>query len=336
MLQLITHIASLLKYIGVLHVYRQIALKTEGFQVGDLVKVVDRAISCVQIRNTCPEALNTAASSPVTKRHSKIFDDVGSGGGTSPLTTRSLPSSPLRKHHQLKNVKSLSPPLNQKRRSVHHINLSTLTLVERTQNYLEFDQDGRMKLTERDFRVALNGFVPLTLHGLSLHSTGSIDFSRVGGMKGIKKVLRETILWPSKVRGNSHHTVAVLCQMLLSPFLPLSSLFHLSSQSPSLSHPLPPFPLLPFFPLSSHLLPSLTFSLPLPSFLLFPLSSQSPSLSPLSLSHFQNLTLSSIPSSSHSAPSECAEVSFSMVSLGLERLSLPVLLPKNLDSILSV
>lgn len=189
-------------YIGVLHVHvcRQIAVKTEGFQVGDLVKVVDRAISCVQIRHTCPEALSTAVSSPVTKRHSQIFDDVGSGSGASPLMTRSLPSSPLRKHHQLKNAKSLSPPLNQKRRSVHRINLSTLTLVERTQSYPEFDEDGRMKLTERDFCVALNGFVPLTLHGLSLHSTGSIDFSRVGGMKGIKKVLRETILWPSKVQ----------------------------------------------------------------------------------------------------------------------------------------
>ena len=171
-------------------------MRTEGFQVGDLSSVVDRAISCAQIRHTCPDARLATLAPPVRRQHSQVsfsfsFDDVD--GNTSPLMTRSLPSSPLKKRRRLKNAKSLSPPLNKSSR----INLSLLTLVDKTQIHTEVGD--RMKLTVHDFQVALDGYVPLTLRGSSLHSTGTIDFSRVGGMNEIKKILRETILWPSKV-----------------------------------------------------------------------------------------------------------------------------------------
>ena len=56
-----------------------------------------------------------------------------------------------------------------------------------------------MTLSERDFFAALEGFVPVSLRGLPLHSAGSIDFSHIGGLKNIKETLTETLSWPSKV-----------------------------------------------------------------------------------------------------------------------------------------
>ena len=181
---------------------REIAMKTEGFQVGDLANVVDRAIDCARIRYSCPEALLDEISTPVKKHVSFSFDGGASATDldATPLTTRSLPSSPPKEHRQIAITKSFSPTLIQRRLpSLNHINLSTLTLVDRTHSRPEFDEEGKMKITARDFRVALRDFVPLTLRGLSLHSAGMVDFSHVGGMEETKKVLRETILWPSKV-----------------------------------------------------------------------------------------------------------------------------------------
>ena len=51
-----------------------------------------------------------------------------------------------------------------------------------------------------DFLRGLKGFVPTSLRGLPLHSAGSIDFSSVGGLEQAKQTLRETLLWPSKVK----------------------------------------------------------------------------------------------------------------------------------------
>ena len=177
-------------------------MKTEGFQVGDLANIVDRAIDCARIRYSCPEALLDEISTPVKKQVSFSFDGAApaTAPDASPLTSRSLPASPLKEHRQLAITKSFSPTLIQRRLpSRNHVNLSTLTLVDRTQSRPEFNEEGKMRITAHDFHVALRGFVPLTLRGLSLHSTGMVDFSRVGGMEETKKVLRETILWPSKV-----------------------------------------------------------------------------------------------------------------------------------------
>lgn len=56
-----------------------------------------------------------------------------------------------------------------------------------------------MTLSERDFFAALEGFVPVSLRGLPLHSAGSVDFSHIGGLKSVKETLTETLSWPSKV-----------------------------------------------------------------------------------------------------------------------------------------
>ena len=57
-----------------------------------------------------------------------------------------------------------------------------------------------MVLTVQDFETALEGFVPISLRGLPLHTMGSVDFGHVGGLEKVKQQLRETLLWPSKVR----------------------------------------------------------------------------------------------------------------------------------------
>ena len=195
-------------------------MRTEGYQVGDLVSIVDRAIGTAHIRKVCPNALRDTIGSPAPKRRSRVsftFDDaeilasgsgssVGRGGGggvNSPLTSRSLPSSPLKERRRLKITKSLSPTLVQRSlasTTQENIDISTLTLVNRTHSQLlEVDSDGKMRLNLRDFNMALQGYIPVTLRGLSLHSRGTVDFSGVGGMKDTKKILRETILWPSLV-----------------------------------------------------------------------------------------------------------------------------------------
>jgi len=50
-----------------------------------------------------------------------------------------------------------------------------------------------------DFETALNGFVPLSLKGLPLHTSSSVGFSQVGGMESVKQKLRETLQWPIEV-----------------------------------------------------------------------------------------------------------------------------------------
>ena len=178
-------------------------MRTEGFQAGDLTKVVDRAISSAQVSRACPEVLPDTLTTPIRKQNSRVSFSFDEDGHTNPLTTRSLPSSPLKKHKLLKIVKSLSPPLNQRKLSLQPMaSDSTLTLVDKsfhmTQEH-DLEEVAGRRLTVSDFHAALDGFVPLTLRGLALHSAGSLDFSHVGGMHGTKEILQETILWPSKV-----------------------------------------------------------------------------------------------------------------------------------------
>ena len=185
---------------------RRVAVRTEGYQVGDLTGVIDRAISCAHVRHTCPDLPpHTTSWTPVRKQRSQVsFTLDETGGSVSPLMTRSLPSSPLKEHRRVKYTKSFSPTLKQRYLSSLTSNElvnnpSTLTLVDQTHTQLQTDDDGRLQLTQHDVHVALSDFVPLTLRRLSLHSSGTVDFSQVGGMKETKKVLRETILWPSRV-----------------------------------------------------------------------------------------------------------------------------------------
>lgn len=185
---------------------RCVAVRTEGCQAGDLNSLVDRAIGSYHIRHTCPDTTRLRLPNPLKKRGSSrvlfTLDDLdvmgGGSGFSSPLITRSLPASPLKERKRLKDVKSQSftegSPL-----STENVNLSIQTLTTERPDSGPGMKEGKLRLTLRDFDEALAGFVPLALQSLSLHSAGTVDFSHIGGMTETKKMLRETIQWPSKV-----------------------------------------------------------------------------------------------------------------------------------------
>ncbi|XP_078596672.1 peroxisomal ATPase PEX1-like isoform X2 [Branchiostoma floridae x Branchiostoma japonicum] len=56
-------------------------------------------------------------------------------------------------------------------------------------------------LTTQDFKAALEGFVPSSLHGVSLHKAEDLSWSDVGGLDDIKHTLMETLQWPTKYPG---------------------------------------------------------------------------------------------------------------------------------------
>lgn len=47
--------------------------------------------------------------------------------------------------------------------------------------------------------MALEGFTPAALRGVSLHTAGELGWSDVGGLAAVKGALMETLLWPTKV-----------------------------------------------------------------------------------------------------------------------------------------
>ena len=159
----------------------------EGFQAGDLANIVDRAINSAQLTLNCPDNMNDSDLLLTPTRKSRISCSSDSIG---PLLSRSWPSSPLRKHRLLKHTVSSSPPKSRQKQTSQLAAVSTTTLVQ---------AEAGLRLTVSDFNVALKGFVPMTLRGLAMSATATIDFSDVGGMQKTKNTLRETILWPSKV-----------------------------------------------------------------------------------------------------------------------------------------
>lgn len=54
-------------------------------------------------------------------------------------------------------------------------------------------------ITSEDFKVALSGFTPAALRGVTLHTAGELGWSDVGGLAAVKGALMETLLWPTKV-----------------------------------------------------------------------------------------------------------------------------------------
>ncbi|XP_078679011.1 peroxisomal ATPase PEX1-like isoform X1 [Branchiostoma floridae x Branchiostoma belcheri] len=56
-------------------------------------------------------------------------------------------------------------------------------------------------ITTQDFKAALEGFVPSSLHGVSLHKAEDLSWSDVGGLDDIKHTLMETLQWPTKYPG---------------------------------------------------------------------------------------------------------------------------------------
>jgi peroxin-1 len=53
-------------------------------------------------------------------------------------------------------------------------------------------------LTESVFSEVLQSLKPVGLRTISLHSPGELTWDDVGGLKNVKKTLRETLEWPSK------------------------------------------------------------------------------------------------------------------------------------------
>ena len=63
----------------------------------------------------------------------------------------------------------------------------------------ESDSVIQITVTASCLHRALEGVVPSSLRGLSLHTSSRVDFSHVGGLEAAKMTLRETLQWPSKV-----------------------------------------------------------------------------------------------------------------------------------------
>lgn len=61
-------------------------------------------------------------------------------------------------------------------------------------------------LEPEDFTAALDGFKPLAIRNVQLHTAGDLGWCDVGGLEEVKAVLIETLQWPSKV-----------CQLFYSP-----------------------------------------------------------------------------------------------------------------------
>lgn len=55
------------------------------------------------------------------------------------------------------------------------------------------------KIKKEDFDKALSQMVILSHSDIKLHSPGEKDFSNIGGLHAIKKLLGESLTWPLKV-----------------------------------------------------------------------------------------------------------------------------------------
>lgn len=56
-----------------------------------------------------------------------------------------------------------------------------------------------LNLSTVDFQKALKDFTPLALRNANLHKPKDIGWDRIGGLKDVKQMLRDTILLPAKV-----------------------------------------------------------------------------------------------------------------------------------------
>lgn len=50
-----------------------------------------------------------------------------------------------------------------------------------------------------DFQEALKDFTPLALRNVNLHKPKDLGWDRIGGLKDVKQMLRDTIMLPAKV-----------------------------------------------------------------------------------------------------------------------------------------
>lgn len=64
----------------------------------------------------------------------------------------------------------------------------------------EFSEEDKIKITQHYCDNALTNTCVLSLQNVNLHSPGGKDFSDIGGLDEVKKILIESLLWPAKVR----------------------------------------------------------------------------------------------------------------------------------------
>lgn len=61
-----------------------------------------------------------------------------------------------------------------------------------------FSGHHKQQVTRDDLLQALDGFTPMGLRNVTLHSGGEVTWHDVGGLKDVKSTLVETLLWPAK------------------------------------------------------------------------------------------------------------------------------------------
>ena len=188
------------------------ALRTEGYQPGDLETLVERAISHAELRtlnpmNSLQLIPDLTPESPRRKVRSRNpsastsdmepegIDIPRRKGSSSSLFTQSTSPS-----------MSITPPslrrlMDQGGASFGRED-SCQTVISASPSFRKTRSLSNMRLSLRDFTAALEGFVPVSLRGLPLHSAGSVDFSQIGGLRNAKETLTETLSWPSKVSGS--------------------------------------------------------------------------------------------------------------------------------------
>ena len=177
--------------------------------------LIDRAISHSELRALCP-AHSTPFDTPPDYCQRMLIESGSdlslslelSSSPQKPTTSLSANSFP--KLLDLSNSQldsGISSPISQAKKKLLVVSASSLTPT--TPRSLErvsvspltrVGSLSQMVLTVHDFVMALDGFVPVSLCGLPLHTGGTVNFSHVGGLEKTKQALRETLLWPSKVR----------------------------------------------------------------------------------------------------------------------------------------
>ena len=186
---------------------RTVALRTEGFQAGDLVSLTDRAVHFSQLRSFNPNwnssHIKQEFPSTLELRNQMDFSpDVSASEAlcSSPPLVTPPSISPRKGLHSALELKrsgdSFTPVPHRKKISILSSDSAATLIPERFQKSLSMSG-----LILEDFRCALEGFVPLSLRGLPLHTAGTINFSCIGGLEEAKQTLTETLLWPSKVLG---------------------------------------------------------------------------------------------------------------------------------------
>jgi peroxin-1 len=75
-------------------------------------------------------------------------------------------------------------------------------LLEKSRHYKQIRGFGSLQL--QDVEKALSDYVPMSLKGVKItHS--NVQWDDVGGMNPVKKILRETLEWPTKYNAIFQH-----------------------------------------------------------------------------------------------------------------------------------